>query len=110
MILNVPFFRLFPSQVVQRLVCAVRVEFYMPDDYIILVGEFGHEMFFIKSGTVDVFRIDEAEVQVTRDAFIALVVTKAQNRRGRLVHNAMDVGTEAFFAALVKVAASSRLF
>ena len=68
MILNVPFFRLFPSQVVQRLVCAVRVEFYMPDDYIILVGEFGHEMFFIKSGTVDVFRIDEAEVQVTRDA------------------------------------------
>ncbi|EGB07538.1 hypothetical protein AURANDRAFT_15540, partial [Aureococcus anophagefferens] len=61
MILNVPFFRLFPSQVVQRLVCAVRVEFYMPDDYIILVGEFGHEMFFIKSGTVDVFRIDEAE-------------------------------------------------
>ncbi|KAH8049418.1 cyclic nucleotide-gated ion channel [Aureococcus anophagefferens] len=68
MILNVPFFRLFPSQVVQRLVCAVRVEFYMPDDYIILVGEFGHEMFFIKSGTVDVFRVDEAEVQVTRDA------------------------------------------
>ncbi|KAK7242542.1 hypothetical protein SO694_00017344 [Aureococcus anophagefferens] len=45
MILNVPFFRLFPPQVVQRLVCAVRVEFYMPDDYIILVGEFGHGFF-----------------------------------------------------------------
>ncbi|KAJ8604291.1 hypothetical protein CTAYLR_002507 [Chrysophaeum taylorii] len=66
MILNVPFFRLYSFQLIQRLVQAIDVELYMPDDYIVLVGQVGHEMFFIKSGTVDVYRVDEAEIQITK--------------------------------------------
>lgn len=64
MILNVPFIRTFTFQIIQRLVRIVEVELYMPDDYIVLVGEIGHEMYFIKSGTVDLFRVDFAKVQI----------------------------------------------
>lgn len=64
MIHSVPFFRLYSFQVIQRLVRAVEVELYMPDDYIVLFGQVGHEMFFIKTGTVDVYRVDVAEVNV----------------------------------------------
>mmetsp|Transcript_20562 Transcript_20562/g.71003 ORF Transcript_20562/g.71003 Transcript_20562/m.71003 type:complete len:1071 (+) Transcript_20562:38-3250(+) len=62
MVLNVPFFKLCPPQVVHQLLRDIVVEFYMPDDYIVVVGEMGHEMFFIKAGTVDVFRTGEADV------------------------------------------------
>ncbi|KAJ8604079.1 hypothetical protein CTAYLR_001786 [Chrysophaeum taylorii] len=67
MLLTVPFFKLFPPPVVQRLVAAVEMSFYMPDDYIIVVGEIGHEMFFLKTGKVDVFRVEEAEIEIASD-------------------------------------------
>ena len=65
MLLSVPLFKIFPAPVVQRLVIAVDINFFMPDDYIIVAGEIGHEMFFLKNGKVDVFRVDETEVEIS---------------------------------------------
>ena len=65
MLLNVPLFKVFPALVVQRLVIAVDIIFFMPDDYILVAGEIGHEMFFLKKGKVDVFRVDETEIEIS---------------------------------------------
>ena len=67
MLLNVPFFQLFPPPIVQQLVVTVDINFYMPDDYIVVAGGIGHEMFFLKKGKVDIFRVDETEIEISDD-------------------------------------------
>ena len=36
------------TEVVQRLVLTLRTVFYMPSDYVVVAGEYGDEMFFVK--------------------------------------------------------------
>jgi CRP-like cAMP-binding protein len=69
LLLNVPFFQLFPPSIVQCLVIAVDIKFYMPDDYIIVASEVGHEMYFLKKGNVDIFRVHETEIEIS-DEFL----------------------------------------
>lgn len=67
MLRTVPFFGILPPLVVQRLVAAVEMHFYMPDDYIIVAGEIGNEMFYLKSGKLDVCRVEKTEIEITDD-------------------------------------------
>ena len=52
--MKVPIFQHCTPKVVQKLVVALRLELFMPMDYIVLRGDMGHEMYFIQCGICEV--------------------------------------------------------
>ncbi|KAF0692498.1 hypothetical protein As57867_016363, partial [Aphanomyces stellatus] len=54
MIVRTPLFRECSNEVVQELVMQLRFQVYLPNDYVIVRGEVGHDMYFIQSGSCEV--------------------------------------------------------
>ncbi|RHY32413.1 hypothetical protein DYB32_002577 [Aphanomyces invadans] len=54
MIVRTPLFRACSNEVVRELVMKLRFQVYLPDDFVIVRGEVGHDMYFIQNGSCQV--------------------------------------------------------
>ena len=88
MIASVPFFAACSPDVVYGLVMDLRLQVYLPKDYVVVRGEFGNQMFFIQEGECEV-----TIAQATLPSAVPAQVKQA-HRRHREEEHRKSVGVQ----------------
>jgi CRP-like cAMP-binding protein len=90
MIASVPFFAACSPSVVYNLVMELRLQVFLPKDYVVVKGELGNEMYFIQEGSCEV-----TIATVNMPTAVPAQVQQAERRRREEEQNKNDSGKNA---------------